>query len=86
MLKIDSRSLSISATSFIGAEAVASLHASYSGGAEIYTNMNIVNIDLYNANKVIVDADFADFCENVMTMVIAAGMDAEEIVDNTGKE
>lgn len=86
MLKIDSRSLSVGATSVIGSESVANLHASYSGGAEIYTNMNIININLYNANKDVVDADFAAFCNEVMTIVTAAGMNAKEIVDNTGKE
>ena len=85
MLRIDGRNVSFSGASVIDEKVVAHMNASYNGGSEIYTNMNVIAIDLYTANKAAVDADFAQFCDEMMAAVVAAGMNPTEIVDNTGK-
>lgn len=77
MLRIDSKSLSFNGTSVIEEEVAATMNASYHGGAEIYINMNIANIALYNANKAAVDADFAAFSNEVMA-VLAVDIAPEE--------
>ena len=69
MLRLDSKSLNFSGASLINEEVAANMHASYTGGAEIYINMNVTNIDLYNANKDAVDADFAAFSDEVMAVI-----------------
>ena len=69
MLRIDSKSLSFNGASIIDEEIAATMNASYHGGAEVYINMNITNIALYNEHKVIVDADFAAFSNEVMAVL-----------------
>ena len=80
MLRIDSKSLSFNGASVIEEEVAATMNASYHGGAEIYINMNITNIALYNANKAAVDADFAAFSKEVM--VIVGTEEAPEVEEN----
>jgi hypothetical protein len=65
MLKLNSNNISFTGSSSIEDVVVANMNASYSGGTEIYTGMNIVNIIAYSEHKEIVDADFAQFCNEV---------------------
>ena len=73
MLRIDSRSFNFNGASVINEEVAATMHASYNGGAEIYINMNVANIAVYNSNKADVDADFKAFSDEVMAAVSAMG-------------
>ena len=75
MLKIDSRNLSFSATSMVDGKPIATMNASYNGNIEVYTNMNIMDVAAYQTNKVIVDADFADFCAEIAETVLATGLE-----------
>lgn len=84
MLKIDSKNLNYSASSRFDDVVAANMNASYHGGNEVYVNMNIVNIELYNVNKSAVEADFAEFCATVMEVISKLnGTDIEIVVPST---
>lgn len=69
MLKINSKSMDFNGSSVIDEVVVASMHASYAGGRDMYINMNVSDIDAYLANKEIVDIDFAAFCGEIVEVL-----------------
>ena len=77
MLQIHSKSLDFSGVSKVDEVAVASMHASYSENSDMYFNMSIANVALYAENKVLVDADIADFCKEVVDAILATKAEAD---------
>ena len=69
MLKINSKSMDFNGASVMDEVVIASMHASYSGGRDMYVNMSISDVDAYLAHKEIVDADFAAFCEEIVEVL-----------------
>ena len=75
MLQINSKSLDFNGASMVNDVVVASMHASYSMHGEMYFSMNIADVAAYAANKILVDADVADFCKTVVDVVMATQED-----------
>lgn len=69
MLKINSKSMDFNGASVVDEVVVASMHASYAGGRDMYLNMSVADIDAYLANKEIVDVDFAAFCNEIVEVL-----------------
>ena len=77
MLQIHSKSLDFNGISKIGEAVAASMHASYSENSDMYFNMNIADVALYAENKVLVDADIADFCKEVVDAILATKVEVD---------
>lgn len=75
MLQINSKSLDFNGASMVNDAVIASMHASHNMNGEMYFNMNIVDIEAYIANKILVDADVADFCKTVVDAILATQKD-----------
>ena len=76
MLRMDNANMNFNGTSIIEEVVVATMNASYSGGSEIYFSFSVVNYDSYKTNKVLVEADFSDFCVEVLEAVEATKAEA----------
>jgi hypothetical protein len=53
------------------------MHASYSENSDMYFSMNIADVALYAENKVLVDADIADFCKEVVDAILATKVEVD---------
>ena len=71
MLKIHSKSMDFNGASIVDEVIIASMHASYAGGKEMYMNMSISDVEAYAANKAVVDADLIAFSDAVITVINA---------------
>lgn len=65
MLRMDSKNINFNGSSVIDDVAVANFGANHDGN-NVYFNMNISNIELYKVNKSSVEADFFEFCNEVL--------------------
>lgn len=75
MLQIHSKSLDFNGASMMNDVVIASMHASHSMNGEMYFSMNIADVEAYAANKILVDADAADFCKAVVDAILATQKD-----------
>lgn len=82
MLKNKSKSISLSAVSYIGDEPVMSLNSTIPSTTGVgLSNESVMNVELYNANKALVRRDMAEFQEMVFSeedaMIIEVPLEAE---------
>lgn len=68
MLRMDNANVNFNGASVIEDAIVANLSASYSG-QEVYFNMTIVDLDVYNGNKEIVELDFDNFKDKALESI-----------------
>lgn len=70
MLVMTNTNVNFNAVSQVSDITIADMSASYSG-SNIYFNLNLINVDSYNDHNTVVDADFAEFKETVLTSIAA---------------
>lgn len=65
MLRMDNMNVNFNGVSMVDDVVVANMSASYSG-SEVYFNMTIINLDMYNGNKEVVELDFDNFKDKAL--------------------